>query len=127
RFRYRTPYDHNTDEHLPEVFIALVPTKISWQAPIYLNFGGFNDCPPPHTIGSVLRYWETANDVQVACLTSCVLEMSLFRPRETKEAALALAGEQFLFDRDIVDQGTQTIEGLAAELLDNEHWFFWWD
>jgi hypothetical protein len=127
RFRSRTPYDRDTDEHLPEVFIALVPTKFSWQAPIYLNFGGFNDCPQPHEIASVLRYWETAYDVLVTCLTSCVLEMNVYKPAETREAALALAREQYLFDRDIVDQGTQTIEGLAAELLENENWYFWWD
>jgi hypothetical protein len=127
RRRYFTPHDHNTTEHLPEVFIALVPTKISWQVPIYLNFGGFNECPSPDDIASVLRYWEESYGAQLACLTHDVLEMNVFQPPETREAAMALAREQYLIDRDIVEQGTQTIEGLAAELIHSEHWFFWWD
>jgi hypothetical protein len=127
RFRFRTPYDPDTDEHLPEVFVGLVPTKISWQVPIYLNFGGFNDCPDPWTIASILRYWQQVYGAELACLTNSVLEARVFQPPETREAALALAREQFLFARDIVEQGTGTVDGLAAELLDNENWFFWWD
>lgn len=28
---------------------------------------------------------------------------------------------------DIVDQGTESIEALAAQLLVSNSWFFWWD
>jgi hypothetical protein len=125
--RLVTPYDHGTGEHLPEVFVALVPTKVSWQAPIYLHFGGFNDCPHPDSIGAVLRHWEQKYGAETICVTGDVLELRVANPPTKRATALALAREQFLFSRDIVEQGTETIDHLAAELLNAQTWFFWWD
>jgi hypothetical protein len=32
-----------------------------------------------------------------------------------------------MYCEDIVIQGTQTVENLAAGLLGNNLWYFWWD
>jgi hypothetical protein len=122
-----TPYHHRTGEHLPEVFIGLAPTKVSWQVPIYLNFGGFNDCPHPDDIGTVLRYWQEKHGAEMMCERHDVLELRVARPPRKRQDALLLAREQFLFCQDIVEQGTQSLERLAAELLNATRWFFWWD
>jgi hypothetical protein len=45
----------------------------------------------------------------------------------TREAALELAREQYLYCNDIVDQGTGSLSGLAASLTTDDWWFFWWD
>jgi hypothetical protein len=122
-----TPYHYSTGEPWPEVFIGLVPTTVSWQVPIYLNFGGFNDCPHPDCQGPALRYWEEKYGATLICMRSDVLELTVERPPTTRKAALELAREQFLHCRDIVEQGTETLERLAAELLNDTTWFFWWD
>jgi hypothetical protein len=63
----------------------------------------------------------------VACVSGDVIEMTVARPPMTKEAAMELAKEQFLYCPDIVYQGTESVEALAAGLLDARVWFFWWD
>jgi hypothetical protein len=122
-----TPYHYRTGEHLPEVFIGLAPTTVSWQVPIYLHFGGFNACPRPDDIGSMLRYWQEKYGAEMMCLRHDVLELRVARPPKKRQEALLLAREQFLFCEDIVGQGTYTLEVLAAELLKATRWFFWWD
>lgn len=49
------------------------------------------------------------------------------KPPKTKEAAVALAEEQFVYCPDIVHQGCQTALGLASELMYSPRWYFWWD
>ena len=46
-----------------------------------------------------------------------LLEMWVGRPPLTCEGALDLAKEQYLYRNDIVIQGAQTLQTLAAELL----------
>jgi hypothetical protein len=38
-----------------------------------------------------------------------------------------LAQAQYVYCPDIVDQGVESIEALAATLLGDPRWFFWWD
>src|SRR5262249_26265456 len=121
------PNDIQSGRPLPEVFVGLVPTTESWQVPIYLQFGGFNDCPHPDAQGAVLRSWQEKYGAGLFCLRSDVLGLEVERAPREGEGALELAREQFLFCRDIVEQGTQSLERLAAELLGGELWFFWWD
>lgn len=40
---------------------------------------------------------------------------------------IALANEVYEFCPDVVDQGTETIEALAAEIMENGTIFLWWD
>jgi len=48
------------------------------------------------------------------------------RPK-TREEALALARDQYVYCPDIVDQGVETYNALAADLVANYWWYFWWD
>lgn len=111
----------------PAVYITKVPTPHAWEVPAYLKSGGWNDCPFPESQLAVLAYWHEKYGAEVYSLTGDVLECIVSRPPTTQAAALELAREQFLFCADIVHQGTESIEVLAATLLNSEVWFFWWD
>ncbi len=60
-------------------------------------------------------------------MTSEVIEMWVQRPPTTPRAALALARDQYRYAPDIVQQGVDDIETLAAALEGNRAWYFWWD
>jgi len=45
----------------------------------------------------------------------------------TRDEALALALDQYVYCYDIVDQGTETVDALSAVLECSDYWFFWWD
>ena len=60
-------------------------------------------------------------------MTSDVLEMWVPRPPESPEAALALARAQYQYAPDVVQQGVEDVQTLAAALQDGHAWYFWWD
>ncbi len=110
-----------------EVAIALIPSSAPWEVPCYLKFGGWNECPFPAEHSAVMRRWQEKYGAEVVTVTHDTVEMRVKHPPKTRDEALALAREQFVYCADIVSQGTQTIEALAATLLNAPTWFFWWD
>ncbi|MEN3327087.1 MAG: hypothetical protein V7638_1894 [Acidobacteriota bacterium] len=52
---------------------------------------------------------------------------SVARPASTRDEALALAKQQFIYCSDIVHQGVGSVEALAATLFGATVWYFWWD
>jgi hypothetical protein len=116
-----------TGKPYSEVHIAIIPAAESWMVPCYLRIGGWNACPRAEEHAAVFRYWGEQYGARVACIADDVIEMIVTRPPATREAALALAKEQYIYCPDIVDQGTETIEALAAALLNARVWYFWWD
>lgn len=109
------------------VGIVLVPTERSWEAPAFLNYGGWNECPEPAVHAAFLRRWHERYGAEVVSIGPDVMELAIARPVTDREEALALAGEQFLYSYDIVAQGTETLDRLAAHLLHATVWYFWWD
>jgi hypothetical protein len=73
------------------------------------------------------RRWHGQYGAEVIGVFPDLLEMRVARPPLTQEDALDLAKEQYLCSNDIVIQGTQTLQALAAGLLGGTAWFFWWD
>lgn len=114
-------------EPLSEVHIAVIPAAEAWMVPCYLRIGGWNECPNAEEHAAIFKYWGEKYGAKVACITDDVIEMIVTRPPTTKEGALELAKEQYLYCADIVDQGTESIEALAAALLNARVWYFWWD
>jgi hypothetical protein len=117
----------NLEEFHKVVEIGLVPAQNSWEGPACLSYGGWNDYPYPHQQVAVLHYWHHTYGAELVCLSSDVMELKVLHRPASKEEALKLAREQFLFCSDIVDQGVGTIENLAATLLASDVWYFWWD
>lgn len=118
---------HDSDFRERAVTIALLPTPHGWHAPAVWKFGNFNSCPPPHEHAALLRHWEGKYGARVVVLTEDVLECLVARPPPTKEEALLLARDHFLYCSDIVSQGAGSLDALAAPLLRGEAWYFWWD
>src|SRR5262249_54328128 len=98
-----------------------------WEVPAILNFGGWNECPDASVHVTMMKRWSEKCGAEVVGMNGDVVEMYAAQPPTTRDEALKLANEQFLYCNDIVIQGTQTIEALAAGLLGNNLWFFWWD
>jgi hypothetical protein len=107
--------------------IVLVPTVRSWEAPAYLNYGGWNECPDPEIHVAFLRRWHERYGAELVSIGPDVMEVAVSRPVADRETALALADEQFLYAYDIVAQGAETLDRLAAHLLRATIWYFWWD
>lgn len=112
---------------LKDVVLCKVPTPRSWEVPAYLRFGAWNECPAPEEHVSVLRYWNEKYGADIITLTHDVIECTVSRPPTTKEEAMELAREQFIYCSDIVFQGTESLSALAATLLNGKTWYFWWD
>jgi hypothetical protein len=110
-----------------EVLIGLLPVKESWEVPAFLKLGGWNDCPFAQEHAAIYRYWASKWGAKVTCVTDDVVEFTVTKQPETREDALQLAREQFIFCTDLVFQGTQTLSNLAAALKVSKTWYFWWD
>jgi hypothetical protein len=107
--------------------IALVPTVHPHEVPAYLRFGAWNDCPPAEVHVATLRAWNDRFGAEPVVIASDTVELLVRSPVATREQALDLARFQYVYCSDIVDQGVDSIEALAATLLGDPRWFFWWD
>lgn len=112
---------------LPEVAIVLVKAANSYEVPAILGWGGWNNCPEAAVHVAQLREWNRRFGAELYSLTLDTLEVTIERPVETREAALALAREQYMYCEDLVHQGAETLNNLAASLLGARAWHFWWD
>ncbi|HEX3652286.1 MAG TPA: DUF4253 domain-containing protein [Rhizomicrobium sp.] len=112
---------------LPKVRIALIPTTDWTTIPAYLHWGGWNDCPPPEYHVAAFRTWRDRYGAELVGLSSDTLNLRVQRRPSTREEALSLAREQYVYCSDIVEQGTRDYSTLAATLMDSDWWFFWWD
>lgn len=96
-------------------------------APCYLKIGDWNDVPKAEAHAALFKHWAEVYGAKVACIADDVIELTVDRPVSSREEALALARQQFVYCADIVHQGVETVEALAATLLGATVWYFWWD
>lgn len=123
---YTLPKDIVTGEPRPTV-VAVVPVDDPVHVPAVLAWGNWNECPAPEDHVAIHRRWSSVYGAQFVGISGDVIEMQFARPPKTQEDAMAVANEQFAYCSDIVFQGTETISNLAAGLMDNPIWYFWWD
>jgi len=107
--------------------MILCPTKTPWHVAAVLHWGGSNDGIEPFEHTAMHKHWNTEYGAEPVCVTNSILEFRVAKPPKTKEGAIALAQEQFVYCPDIVHQGCETIAGLASELIHSPRWYFWWD
>lgn len=120
-------YDLLKSTPLPKVYIALIPTDDWTTIPAYLRYGGWDDCPPPEYHVAALRAWRARYGAELIGLGFNTMNLRVARSPSTRDAAIALAKEQYIYCRDIIDQGVESYSALAAALMANTWWFFWWD
>ena len=120
--------DHWETGRPPDVvYITLLPTENAWEAPAYLRFGAWNANPPPDIHAAALRKWAKDFDAVPVVIQSDIIEIFVASPPTGREAASALAREQYIYCNDIVDQGVGDMSVLAAILDEGNFWYFWWD
>ncbi|HEX2731146.1 MAG TPA: DUF4253 domain-containing protein [Polyangiaceae bacterium] len=109
------------------VNLLLVPVQASWQVPIVLNFGGFNDCPTPAELGALLRHWDCGYGAQPVSIGSQhsadTLGLLVERPPMDRFGALGLAKELYVS----ADFEMLSPAQVAAHLLGVGAWTLWWD
>jgi hypothetical protein len=127
RSRLTIPLDQRSRQPLPEVVVALVPTTRPWEVAAHLRLGDWNEHPAPAAHVAMHRSWHERYGAEIVGATHDVVEMRVLRPPGDREGALELALEQYVYCADIVQQGTDSIEALAAGLVEAPVWYFWWD
>jgi hypothetical protein len=120
-------YDVLSDSPLPKVHIVLVATDDPTTVPAHLRLGGWNECPAPEYHVAALRHWRDRYGAELVGLNMDTFNLRVTRKPATRDEAIALAHVQYAYCNDIVDQGTESISRLAAELMAHDWWFFWWD
>lgn len=116
-----------TQRVFAKVHLTVLPTDDPTAVPAYLRWGGWNECPPPEVHVAVHRKWREQYGAQIVGISSDTINMRVARRPASREEALALAREQYLYCSDLIDQGTETLEVLAASLMADDWWYFWWD
>jgi hypothetical protein len=116
-----------SSQPLPKVVLGLIPTTRCWEVPAFLKYGGWNDCPYAYEHVALMRTWWEQYGAQPVGMSSDVIEMLVPRGPADRDAALELARAMYVYCPDIVLQGTQTLEALAASLMNSDVWYFWWD
>jgi hypothetical protein len=116
-----------SDAQIPHVLVALVPVLDSWQAAAAMAFGGWDANPFAFEHAAVHRYWSERFGAEVVAVNTSTVELWVARPPVDRDSAIELALEQFAYCEDLVGQGYETIEGLAAVLMASHVWSFWWD
>jgi len=124
-----TSLTHGVLSGLPHerLFIALLPTPHSYQAPAYLRMGGWNAMPGSDWLCAAFRDWDDRHDITLIGGHRDYLECFVNNPPTTKKEAARLAAEQFVICEDLVLQGTDDPMLLAASLVNAGMWGFWWD
>jgi hypothetical protein len=112
---------------LDRVHIALVPAASGWEAIAHLKWGGWNDNPSAEYHVAALKAWHARYGAELIGLSGDTMNLRVAHRPASREEALDLAREQYLYCTDIVDQGVETLSALAATLMGNDWWFFWWD
>lgn len=115
------------DGSITETILAYIPTAKPYEVFAWLPFGGWNDCPDAEDMIKVARYWYEKHSAVPVVISHDTLEFICRSRPHKKEAALALAKEQYALCPDIVDQGIETVGALADTLMQSTVWFFWWD
>lgn len=121
------PYDILTGKPHERVFIVVLPTQDPSETPAYLRWGGWNACPAPEYHVAAFRSWGRRYGVVPVAISGDVLNLKAQSRPASRAEALELAREQYAYCNDVIDQGVQTLSNLAAVLIANDWWYFWWD
>jgi len=110
-----------------KVYVALIETDDWTTIPAHLYYGGWNACPQPEYHVAALRSWRDRYGAELVGLGADRMDLRVARRPQARAEALDLAREHYAYCNDIVDQGFGTLSKLAACLMANDWWGFWWD
>jgi hypothetical protein len=111
----------------PEVYLGIATIKEPWQLPAILKYGAWNECPEAEIHCAFHRKWQAEYGAQIVGMSNDVIECVVSNPPTDRQTALDLAWQQYCYCADIVEQGTDSLNNLAAMLMNSNFWYFWWD
>ena len=114
--------DHSYDEG-PSV-VKILKTSDKYDALMFEGTNGINYDKTVEDIIDFLKQLETDRPFQ---LYSVGFDSMLGVFEEEVEDVEKLAEALYEFCPDVVDQGTETVEALAAEIENSNSFYFWWD
>lgn len=120
-------YDVLKGTPLAKIYIGIAPTNDWTTIPAYLRWGGWNDCPAAEYHVAALRQWRDRYGAELIGMSFDTINLRVSKKPASRDEALALAHDQHIYCSDIIDQGVQTYRALAADLMANDWWYFWWD
>ncbi len=113
-------------EALDRCHVAMIPTSDGTEAPAHLGFGGASGRPAGEFYVAALRSWRDRFGAELVSLSPDTMECRVARPPATRDAALALAREQYAICPEEVDQGYGSLSMFAAHLLNASWWHLSW-
>lgn len=119
--------DISTGQPLAKVLIGVAPTDDWTTVPAYLRWGGWNGCPEAEYHVAAMRNWRDRYGAELVGISFDTINLRVARKPKTRDEALALAREQYVYCPDDIEQGVQTYSALAAALMESDWWYFWWD
>jgi len=124
-------FHHKHSGGAPEkVYIALVPTEDWTTVPAHFRWGAFQACPAPEFHVAALRSWRDRFGAVLVAISSgrlAALDLRVSRAPQSREEALNLAREHYLYCAETAGEGIWTLSNLAANLLGKPWWHFVWD
>jgi hypothetical protein len=128
---------------LPPAYLGLVaagrpadvPAAVGWSV-FGTDFSGPDPLAPDFylpgarslKVGAVLRSWEERYGARLLRLgADAILQVVAERPPRTTQAAIALAAEHYAFADETGGIPADSVEAIAARLIDAAVWTFWWD
>ncbi|MEV4556353.1 DUF4253 domain-containing protein [Kitasatospora sp. NPDC049285] len=112
----------------PWLRIGLVPAATGAEALTALGWTGpINHESDVAKISAVLLDWERRFGTRLVQVGFADLELSVAAPPADPDHALHVAAEHLAFCPDNIHQGAGSLEEYAPELIDGDHWTFWWD
>jgi Domain of unknown function (DUF4253) len=111
-----------------DTVIGLVQARHGYEVPGLLSWiGAVNvDVDPAHHV-AVLRCWQQRYGAELVTLTFDQIELLVARPPQDPAAIARVAVEMMGYCPDLVLQGFDGVEALAAEMAPRRCWSFWWD
>lgn len=124
---YSLATDILTQKPIEDLNGIKVKVEHNWHIPALLKYGGWNKCPSSEVHCMLWQYWEAKYQAKIVGISHDTIEAHVANPPVSKEEAIELAIEQYLYCNDIVDQGCESIANLASSIMNSNVWFFWWD
>ncbi len=107
--------------------IGLVPAGRPADVLTRLGWGGACNNRASAEISAVLRSWEDRFGARLLEVGFADIRLLVSRPPQTLEAALPVAAEHVAFCDEAASRGLNWVSGIAAALVSNPFWDFWWD
>ncbi|MEU4315475.1 DUF4253 domain-containing protein [Nocardia sp. NPDC024068] len=107
--------------------LALIPAAAHWLIPQELDWSGavnYDIYGAIHT--AVLRRWSASRGCELVALDGDTMWLKIDKAVLDEDATLAMAMEAFLYCPDAATQDRDSLDELAAALL-NPLWRLWWD